>query len=101
MLRSAHLTSKCFTCFRQIEFLAHVVGNGEVRPTEEKEKTVQQLPIPTTKRHVRSLIGFLNFYRFIPGFVQKAAPITDLTSKSAKIRLFGNRSTRKLLKNSS
>ena len=87
MLRSAHLTakpSKCFIGFRQIEFLAHVVGNGEVRPTEEKVKAVQQFPIPTTKRKVRSLIGFLNFHRrFIPGFAQKAAPITDLTSKSA------------------
>ena len=87
MLRNAHLTakpSKCFIGFRQIEFLAHVVGNGEVRPTEEKVKAVQQFPIPTTKRKVRSLIGFLNFYRrFIPGFAQKAAPITDLTSKSA------------------
>ena len=61
-----------------------MVGNGEVRPTVEKVKAVQQFPIPTTKRKVRSLIGFLNFYRrFIPGFAQKAAPITDLTSKSA------------------
>ena len=87
MLRNAHLTakpSKCFIGFRQIEFLAHMVGNGEVKPTDEKVKAVQEFPVPTTKRKVRSLIGFLNFYRrFIPGFSQKAAPLTDLTSKSA------------------
>ena len=87
LLRNAHLTakpSKCFIGFRQIEFLAHMVGNGEVKPTDEKVKAVREFPAPTTKRKVRSLIGFLNFYRrFIPGFAQKAAPITDLTSKSA------------------
>ena len=87
LLRNAHLTvkpSKCSIRFRQIEFLAHVVGNGEIKPTEDKIKAIQQFPIPTTKRKVRSLIGFLNFYRrFIPGFTEKAAPITDLTSGSA------------------
>ena len=73
-----------------IEFLAHMVGNGELKPTDEKVKAVQEFPVPTTKRKVRSLIGFLNFYRmFIPGFAQKAAHITDLTSKSAKNKLFG------------
>ena len=86
-LRKAHLTakpSKCYIGFKQLEFLAHIVGNGEIRPTEEKIKAVQEFPIPTTKRKVRSLIGFLNFYRrFIQGFAEKAAPLTDLTSKSA------------------
>ena len=35
-LRHAHLAakaSKCFFAFRQLEFLAHIVGNGEVKPT--------------------------------------------------------------------
>ena len=86
-LRKAHLTakpSKCYIGFKQLEFLAHIVGNGEIRPTEEKIKAVQEFPIPTTKRKVRSLIGFLNFYRrFIQGIAEKAAPLTDLTSKSA------------------
>ena len=87
MLRNAHLTakpSKCFIGFSQIEFLAYMVGNGELKPTDEKVMAVQEFPVPTTKRKVRSLIGFLNFYRrFILGFSQKAAPLTDLTSKSA------------------
>ena len=86
-LRHARLTakpSKCFFAFRQLEFLAHIVGNGEVKPTEDKVKAIQDMPVPTTKRKVRSLIGFLNFYRrFIPHFSEIASPLTDLTAKSA------------------
>ena len=80
------LPSKCFFffAFRQLEFLAHIVGNGEVKPTEDKVKAIKDMPVPTTKRKVRSLIGFLNFYRrFIPHFSEIASPLTDLTSKSA------------------
>ena len=86
-LRKAHLTakpSKCYTGFKQLEFLAHILGNGEIRHTEEKIKAVQGFLKPTTKRKLKSLTGFLNFYRkFIQGFAEKAAPLTDLTSKSA------------------
>ena len=86
-LQQAHLTakpSKCFFAFRQLEFLAHIVGNGEVKPTEDKIKAIQEMPVPTAKRKVKSLIGFLNFYRrFIPHFAEVAAPLTDLTVKEA------------------
>ena len=86
-IRHARLTakpSKCFFAFRQLEFLAHIVGNGEVKPTEDKVKAIQDMPVPTTKRKVRSLIGYLNFYRrFIPHFSEIASPLTDLTAKSA------------------
>ena len=73
-----------FFAFRQLEFLAHVVGNGEVKPTDDKIKAIQEMPVPTTKRKARSLIGFLNFYRhFIPHFAEIASPLTDLTAESA------------------
>ena len=86
-LKQAHLTakpSKCFFAFRHLEFLAHIVGSGEVKPTEDKIKAIREIPVPTTKRKVRSLIGFLNFYRrFIPHFAEIASPLTDLTAKAA------------------
>ena len=86
-LKQACLTakpSKCFLAFKHLEFLAHVVGNGEVKPTEDKIKAIQEMPVPTTKKKVRSLIGFMNFYRrFIPRFAEIASPLTDLTAKTA------------------
>ena len=86
-LKQAHLTakpSKCFFAFRHLEVLAHIVGSGEVKPTEDKISAIREIPVPTTKRKVRSLIGFLNFYRrFIPHFTEIASPLTDLTVKAA------------------
>ena len=46
------------------------------------------MPVPTTKRKVRSLIGFMNFYRrFIPKFAEIASPLTDRTAKAAPNRV--------------
>ena len=61
-LRYASLTTKpsCFVLFsfRQLEFLARIVGSGEVKPTEDKVKAIQDMNVPTTKRKVRSPIEF-------------------------------------------
>ena len=84
-LRKAHLSakpSKCRFAFLQIEFLAHIVGNGDVRPTQEKIEAIQKIPIPETKKQVRSFIGMIGFYRrFISHFANTSAVLTDLTAK--------------------
>ena len=84
-LRQAHLTakpSKCMFGFYQVEFLAHIVGNGEVRPTQEKIDAIQKIPPPKTKKQIRSFIGVVGFYRrFIPHFANISAVLTDLTTK--------------------
>ena len=85
-LRRACLTakpSKCMFGFQQIEFLAHIVGNGEVRPTQDKIEAIQNIPAPKTKKQVRSFIGMIGFYRkFIPHFANTSAVLTDLTAKA-------------------
>ena len=84
-LRQVKLTakpSKCYFCFQQLEFLAHIVKNGVVIPTQEKVRAIQEMPVPSSKRKVRSLIGFMNFYRWlIPKIAEIASPLTDLTTK--------------------
>ena len=83
--RNANITakpSKTLLGFRELEFLAHKVGNGAVKPTEEKIDAISRIAPPKTKKQVRSLIGTMNFYRrFIPHFAEIAAPLTDLTTK--------------------
>ena len=74
--------SKTLLGFRELEFLAHKVVNGAVHPTEEKLVAIYRFVPPTTKKHVRSFIGTINFYRrFIPHFSEIALPLTDLTTK--------------------
>ena len=101
-LQEAKLTtkpSKCNFGFQQLKFLAHVIGNGEVKPTQDKVRAIEEMPVPTTKRNVRSLIGFMNFYvRFIQRFAEIATPLTDLTNKRAPNKSIEPKSTSSLLK---
>ena len=58
------------------------MGNGKIRPTEDKIEGINKIAPPATKKQVRSFIGTINFYRrFIPHFADIAAPSTDLTTK--------------------
>ena len=77
--------SKIEAGFRSLEFLGHVVGSGTLRPTHDKIQKILQIPTPTTKKQVRSLVGLLSFYRrYVPNFATLSAPLTDLIRDSPK-----------------
>ena len=64
--------------------LEQSVGNGEVRPEESKLQAVKAFPTPATKKQVRAFLGLTGYYRkFIPGYAEVAAPLTDITRKNA------------------
>ena len=57
---------------------------GCLRPEVGKVEAVKQFPTPGTKSDVRTFLGLAGYYRkFIPNFASVAAPLTDLTRKSA------------------
>ena len=86
VLREVSLTakpSKFMFGFKEIEFLAHIVGNGEIRPLQEKIDAINNMPAPKTKKQIRSFIGMIGFYRkFIPHFAEISAFLNDLTKKN-------------------
>ena len=86
-LRAAGLTAKPRKwqfAMAQCVYLGHVVGNGLICPEQSKMEAVEVFPVPETKKQVRSFLGLTGYYRkFIPNYVQIAAPLTDLTRKNS------------------
>ena len=66
-----------------IEYLGHnVVGQHGIAMNEAKIEAIQALPVPKCVADLRSILGFLAYYRhFIPGFSTLSAPLTDLLKK--------------------
>ena len=86
-LREAGLTVKARKCqfgMEQCLYLGHIVGNGMVRPEMSKVEAISAFATPRTKKEVRVFLGLTGYYRkFIPDFAAIAAPLTDLTRKTA------------------
>ena len=75
---------KCQFGMKQCVYLGHVVGNGMIQPEVSKVEAVQSFARLETKTQVRGFLGLTDYYRrFIPNYATVAAPLTDLTRKSA------------------
>ena len=90
-LRDAGLTAKPRKCqfgMSHCVYLGHVVGGGVVRPEPPKLEAVRMFPISQTKKQVRTFLGLSGYYRkFIRNYAAVAVPLTDLTKKSAPIKV--------------
>jgi transposase InsO family protein len=66
-----------------VEYLGHnVVGTQGITMNEAKVEAIRTLPDPTNVPELRSILGFLTYYRhFIPGYAALSAPLTDLLRK--------------------
>ena len=72
---------KCTFDAASVEFLSHILENGQVRADPKKVRAVEEWPWPADHTQLRRFLGFANFYRrFIRGFSRVAAPLTALTS---------------------
>ena len=69
-----------------VEYLGHnVVGQHGITMNEAKVASIKCLPDPTNVSELRSIIGFLAYYRhFIPGFSSIIAPMNELLKKDVK-----------------
>ena len=76
---------KCVLAGGSVRYLGYQVGSGLVAPVQAKVEAVEQIPLPSTKKEVRSFLGVVGFYRrFIPYFADAARPLTDLLRGSKR-----------------
>ena len=80
--------SKTHLVKRQAHFLGHFISEKGIEPCPKKIQAVRDWPTPLGRvKDVRSFLGLASYYRrFIRGFAQTAAPLTNLLRKSQKFQ---------------
>ena len=67
----------------EMNFLGHVVGNGQIKPLKAKVQTIMEYPVPTNKRELMRFLGMVGYYRwFCQNFSTITAPLTNLLRKN-------------------
>jgi RNase H-like domain found in reverse transcriptase/Reverse transcriptase (RNA-dependent DNA polymerase)/Integrase core domain/Integrase zinc binding domain/PHD-finger/C-5 cytosine-specific DNA methylase len=66
-----------------VEYLGHnIIGSHGIAMNESKVEAIKALPEPKNVPDLRSILGFLSYYRhFIPGFSALTAPMNKLLKK--------------------
>jgi hypothetical protein len=78
--------SKCEFGMTKILYLGHIIGAQGVQVHQEKIRAILDWPTPKNVTKLRSFFGICNYYRrFVQGFSQLGAPLTDLTKHGAFI----------------
>ncbi|KAJ9505720.1 hypothetical protein QJQ45_006415 [Haematococcus lacustris] len=76
--------SKCEFNKTELAFLGHIVGEHGIAVDPAKVKVVREWHVPRNLKDLQAFLGLANYFRrFIPNFSAIAAPLTDLTSKTA------------------
>jgi hypothetical protein len=77
----------------EVLYLGHIIGAKGVQVHQEKIKAIMEWPTPKTLPELRGFLGMCTYYRkFVKGFSQLCAPLTDLTKKGAFNRFDEERS---------
>ena len=75
---------KCEFGKNQIEYLGHLIGNGELAVPSHRATAMAEFRQPRTKRQLRSFLGAASYYRrFIKDFAKYSSLLSPGTSKFA------------------
>src|SRR5690606_15674128 len=70
---------KCEFGRRNITFVGHIVGERGIAVDSAKIDVIRTWPVPSSIHEIRQFLGLCSYYRrFIAGFADIAAPLTDL-----------------------
>lgn len=88
-LRAANLKinlDKTHFLRREVAYLGHIVTPDGVKPNPDKISAIQNYPIPSTQKDIKSFLGLLGYYRkFIPNFAHLTKPMTHCLKKGRAI----------------
>lgn len=70
---------------KQVEYLGYIISENGLQVNPERLAPILNYSTPTCIKDIRRFMGMATWYsRFIPGFSDLAAPITDLNKKNKK-----------------
>lgn len=76
--------SKCEFGLTKMLYLGNIIGKDGVWVHVKKIKAIPDWPVPKNVTKLRGFVGICTYYRkFVKGFSQLAAPLTDLTKQGA------------------
>lgn len=76
---------KCAFNYSKITFLGFIVNQRGIQMEPSCIEAITEWPEPESARDIQVFLGFAGFYwRFVLGFLQVAAPLTDLTRGAKK-----------------
>jgi hypothetical protein len=74
-------------CKGTVQYLGHVVGNGQVRPVAAKVEAITNFPPPQNKKGIQRFLGMAGYYRkYCENFSSVVSPMTDLLKKNVHFK---------------
>lgn len=88
-LKEANLSinlEKSKFCVPELPYLGFILSRNGVRPNPDKVEAIVNFERPTSIRSLRRFLGMINYYRrFIEGYSEITAPLTDLLKGKPKV----------------
>jgi hypothetical protein len=79
---------KCQLLQPRINYLGHIIENGEVRPSKEKSEDVLKFKLPENVKQLQSFLGLSGYFRkFIRNYAMIARPLSDMLRKDAEFKI--------------
>lgn len=76
--------SKCTFACTTVEYLGHLITEGQLKVDPAKIEAMLVWPRPTSVRQLRGFLGLTGYYRrFVKHYASIAAPLTELLKKDS------------------